>query len=142
MAGEFVTMKVSKINFQSDKLLKAADRANQSALMHMGAFVRKTAQRGIRAKKTPSAPGSAPNTQTKWLRRQIVFVYEWESKSVLIGPWLVPWLNMLHEHGGRDIRGVEYAPRPFMGPALERAVPAFRNKYPEKFSSAWNISAA
>ena len=141
MGKEFITMKVAT-SFNDDKILKAAEAANRSALNHMGAFVRKTAQRGIRTKKTPSRPGHPPHTKTRFLRKQIIYAYDWVSKSVIIGPWLVPWFNMLHEHGGRDIRGVEYPARPYMGPALERAVPAFRNQYPEKFSSAWNISMA
>lgn len=74
---------------------------------HAGAAIRVTAARSIRRRKKPSAPGSAPHTQSGRLKRAIRFAAD--QHSVVIGPVVEgsgkagPGIWSLHEAGGVQI---------------------------------------
>jgi hypothetical protein len=96
----------------------AVDRATLRALRRIGGRIRLTARRSIRRREGPSSPGRPPNTQTGFLREDILYGLDATDRSVVVGPWRSPWMNELHEFGGVSKSGV-YPERPFMGPALE-----------------------
>lgn len=118
-----------------------------ASLSRTGALVMTIARRSIRRIKKHSVAPGPPHTQTGFLKEDIVFSYDPQTKSVVIGPYRCPWLNILMEKGG-DVpmevcyyklnrilmkpgrRGnsrivhtgqmitAHYAPRPFMSRAL------------------------
>ncbi len=103
----------------------------RSRLNRFGAYVRLTARRSMRDRKGPSAPGTPPNAHgQRWLKTGILYNYDAETKSVVIGPTKhgseqAPELN---EFGGAIVRlrrgkarTCQYPPRPFMRPAFEKA---------------------
>jgi len=113
-----------------------------------------------------SPPGQPPYTHAGFLRDDILYALDPTDKSVVIGPSKSPWLNELHEFGGRVQMGVwrrkttgtkvllkrgprnrraytmagrtvaVYPPRPFMGPALDKTRP----KLPEMYRDAVRAS--
>lgn len=131
--------------FDRPAVLKAVDRAERRQLARFGAFVRRAARQSIRrTKKKSSRPGRPPNTQTGLIKNAILFAYDPDAASVVIGPVRAKsdrrtgrvvtisrasgvW--KLLEDGGivraRDTRTgkgrtMRYRPRPYMGPAFEK----------------------
>jgi hypothetical protein len=148
-----IDMRIKQLFFDRPRVQRAVSRANRQALSRAGALVMTAARQSIRrapyrARKprgrartdfrTQSAPpGAPPYSQTGLLKRFIFFGYDPQRESVVIGP---AKLNKpgaaprVLEHGGtatvlRRRRGkivrqrVRIAPRPFMGPALEKEQP-------------------
>ena len=127
------------VNFQNffDKgpVLKGVDRAEKEALGKAGAFVRRTARRSMRHKKTK--PTGPPATHTGGIRNFIFFSYERFRSEVIIGPTLfrrgskrlgVPSGAELQEFGGKakiNGRSVRYPARSYMGPAMEQEARRF-----------------
>jgi hypothetical protein len=80
-----------------------------------------------------SKPGQPPRSQLGILRRFILFGYDTEARSVVVGPARLNGvkggpdaLSALEEGGNsRNAKGksITVAARPFMGPALEREKP-------------------
>lgn len=107
------------------KILRKSRRGQINSLNRGAALVRTIASRSIRVnRKKPSAAGSPPHTQTKRLKRGIVFAVEKGRGRAVIGPShdFVGPSGMAHEFGGRY--GKErYPKRPFMQPALTKAAP-------------------
>ena len=66
-----------------------------------------------------SAPRRPPHSQTKTLRNSIRHAATWKGTFV-VGPTTVAWYGRVHEFGS-----VNHAPRPFMRPALYRAIYKF-----------------
>lgn len=119
--------------FDRPAVQRAVDKATRQVLSRFGAFVRTRARSSIRRAKGTSRPGRPPYAHTG-LIKQILFGYEPERKSVVIGPIrlnqktgdALPAL----EYGGRSRvetgvrrrrrleRTVTIRPRPFMGPAF------------------------
>lgn len=101
-----------------------------------GAFVMTTAKRSIKKSKRPSQPGSPPK-DGGILKRFIRFAYDESTRSVVIGPGLLPGRTnapTVLESGGSGARwvivngtrrkiNVSYKARPFMVPALEKRLP-------------------
>jgi len=140
--------------FDSKKVQATTTKAERRVLSRFGAYIRK--------RKKVSAPGQPPSSHTGLLKRFILFAYEPERRSVVIGPVRLnakigdapPAL----EYGGQvrvasrsrsrlsrakrrtrrqpsaATRGrtVTIRPRPFMGPAFEREKP--------KLSAMWRDS--
>jgi hypothetical protein len=82
-----------------------------------------------------SEPGKPPRNRTGLLRDKILFAYDPNSESVVVGPALLNGGNGAPEtleFGGRNDRGVFVEPRPFMQPALASAV----GKYPSVFEDS------
>jgi hypothetical protein len=119
--------------FDREKVKNAVDAGMRRVLSRFGAFVRQRAKTSIRKKKGTSPPGSPPHSHTGLLRKFILFAFDPQSKSVVIGPTMIregSQAPRLLEHGGDTIletrRGrkrARYRPRPFMGPAFEAEKP-------------------
>jgi hypothetical protein len=116
-------------SFDAQKVERAVTRATLGALKRVGGRIRLTGRRSIRRREGPSRPGRPPHTQTGFLKDDILYRLDAPVESVVAGPWRSPWLNMLHEFGGRGKRTPShgggwgsYPARPFMGPALEKNI--------------------
>lgn len=128
-------MRIKSLFFDRPKVRKAVDRGKRRALSRAGAFIRQRARTSIRPRKRSSRPGEPPSSHTGLLRRFILFGYDRQRDSVVVGPVgfkrsRAP--NVL-EFGGRAVvesprrgrrqrkmRTVRIAARPYMRPALER----------------------
>lgn len=125
-----MTFNAAKGNFfDREKVKRSVDAGTRSVLSKFGAFVRQRAKTSIRNRKGTSPPGSPPYSHVGLLRKFILFAYDPQRKSVVIGPTLTkegsPAPRLL-EHGGTatlviagKARRARYRPRPFMGPAFE-----------------------
>lgn len=130
-------MRIKNLFFDRPKVRKAVDRGKRRALSRAGAFIRQRARTSIRKRKRSSRPGEPPSSHTGLLRRFILFGYDRQRDSVVVGPVgfrrsRAP--NVL-EFGGRAVvetgrgrksgrrrkkRTVRIAARPYMRPALEK----------------------
>ena len=136
-------MKIKRLFFDKETVLRSVDTATRKVLSRFGAFVRTAAKSSIRRRKSASAPGSPPSSHTGLLKKFIFFGYDPDRKSVVIGP---EWLNQKNtdaphtlEYGGTTTietrtaqRQVRIVPRPYMGPAFE--------KEKSKLSAMWRDS--
>ena len=127
--------------FDREKVQRAVDDATRKVLSRFGAFVRTRARTSIRWRRGTSPPGHPPYSHTGLLRRFILFAYDAESKSVVIGPTLIRGATQaprLLEYGGtaevffhgQKVKA-RYRPRPYMRPAFEaekrKLPPLWRN---------------
>lgn len=117
-------------SFDAGPIYEATDRAAERIFKKFGAYVRVRARSSIRKRKGISAPGSPPSSHTGSLRNMILYAYDMDNKSVVIGPTLGASQSGAPEaleHGGRARMGpsgsVVIGPRPYMGPALEAELP-------------------
>ncbi len=88
-----------------------------------------------------SPPGTPPFNQTGLLKNFILYFYDRETKSVVIGPVRLPRFpdkNICRnlEFGGKTIEGNTIEPRPYMRPANEKV----RTKYLELWRDAMRRS--
>jgi hypothetical protein len=114
--------------FDREAVHRSVDAASRRVLSKFGAFVRQRAKTSIRSRKGTSPPGSPPFSHVGLLRKFILFAYDPQRKSVVIGPTLIRAESVaprLLEHGGettletkRGSQRARYRPRPFMGPAF------------------------
>jgi hypothetical protein len=82
-------------------------------------------------KQSSSRPGQPPLSQVGLLRKFIIFAYDFENASVVIGPMKLntpTMAPMVLEHGGRTHvsrldKTVNIQPRPYMNPAFEAELP-------------------
>lgn len=117
--------------FDRDAVLKAADRAERKQLIKAGAFVWRRARSLIRKRKRVSKDGNPPSSHTGRYRKSILFAYEPDRGSVVIGSIAsaggseVPQLLEFGGSSRRDGERVTYDARPHMGPALEAETPNF-----------------
>jgi hypothetical protein len=119
--------------FDREKVKRSVDAGTRKVLSKFGAFVRQRAKTSIRQRKGTSLPGQPPHSHTGLLRKFILFAYDPQRKSVVIGPTLIRTDSQaprLLEHGGEvgrrtktKMRWLHYRPRPFMQPALEAEKP-------------------
>ena len=81
-----------------------------------------------RSRHGASKPGSPPFTRRGQLRNAILF--DVNDKSAIIGPRqsFVGQAGAAHELG-ETFRGTDYPERPYMGPALEEALPRFARNW-------------
>jgi len=132
-----IDMRIKSLFFDRPKVRKAVDRGKRRALSRAGAFIRQRARTSIRKRRRSSRPGEPPSSHTGLLRRFILFGYDRQRDSVVVGPVgfkrsRAP--NVL-EFGGRAVveigrprrsgrqrkkRTVRIAARPYMQPALEK----------------------
>ncbi len=128
--------------FDREKVKRSVDAGTRRVFSKFGAFVRQRAKTSIRKRKGTSPPGSPPYSHVGLLRKFILFAYDPQRKSVVIGPTLTkegsPAPRLL-EHGGDAViedrgkkRHARYRPRPFMQPAFEAEKP--------KLSALWRDS--
>ena len=133
-----IDMRMKSLFFDRPKIRKAVDHGKRRALSRAGAFIRQRARTSIRKRRRFSRPGEPPTSHTGLLRRFILFGYDRQRDSVVVGPVgfrrsRAP--NVL-EFGGRAVvetsrarkgsrrqrkkRTVRIAARPYMRPALEK----------------------
>lgn len=72
--------------FDRELVMRRMHAATRKALSRFGAYVRQRARSSIRKRKRPSAPGSPPSSHTGILKQFILFAYEPEKRSVVVGP--------------------------------------------------------
>ncbi len=129
-------LRIKQMFFDRPKVKRAVDAARRRVLSKAGAFVRQTARTSIRKRKGSSKPGNPPHSHVGLLRRFILFGYDRQSDSVVVGPvgFRDSSAPRVLERGGtttvtRRRRGkqterrVRIAARPYMKPALEKEQP-------------------
>ncbi|MBA3936830.1 MAG: hypothetical protein H0X38_05160 [Planctomycetes bacterium] len=118
-----------RLFFDRAGVMQATTAAERQVLSRFGAFVRQRARTSIRPRRGTSQPGQPPFSHVGLLRTGILFAFDPERRSVVIG---AVRLNQrggeaprLLEHGGtawRAVHGTEravrYRARPFMAPAF------------------------
>lgn len=126
---------IKKFFFDRERVLKAVSRARRRALSRAGAFVRTRARTSIRKRRGTSKPGRPPYSHEGSLRKGILFGYDPQRESVVVGPvgFKGSTAPTALEFGGPSTRysprtrrdePVEIGPRPYMRPALEAEVEA------------------
>lgn len=131
-----IDLRIKQMFFDRPKVKRAVDAARRQVLSKAGAFIRQTARTSIRKRKGTSKPGSPPHSHVGLLRRFILFGYDKQSDSVVIGPvgFKASGAPRVLERGGtatvtrrkrgkRTERRVRIAARPYMQPALEKERP-------------------
>ncbi|MCL4198983.1 MAG: hypothetical protein KJZ69_15955 [Phycisphaerales bacterium] len=129
-------LRIKQMFFDRPKVKRAVDAARRKVLSKAGAFIRQTARTSIRKRKGSSKPGSPPHSHVGLLRRFILFGYDRQSDSVVVGPvgFKASTAPRVLESGGtttvtrrrrgkRTERRVRIAARPYMTPALEKERP-------------------
>lgn len=133
--------------FDRQIVIDAVGRAGAKNLSKAGSFIRQSARSSLRRRKRIAPPGEPPSVHTRnpvATLKNIWFVFDPNSKSVVVGPMKLNGSKLqgsdratvpaLHELGGTAIvvdrrtkrrRRAKYARRPFMGPAMERELPKF-----------------
>jgi len=119
--------------FDRAAVQQKVEKATRKVLSRFGAFVRQRAKTSIKKRKEISRPGQPPHSHVGLLRKFILFAYDPNRKSVVIGPTLTKQESeapRLLEHGGDTTletregpKRAHYRPRPFMGPAFEAEKP-------------------
>ena len=100
---KFTLKQAAQAFFDRRPIDRSVDRARFNALGKAGAFVRRRARSSIRKRKAPSRPGSPPTNRTGHLRDRIVFFYDAQQESVVIGPTI---LNKHYKNGhGKPEKG-------------------------------------
>lgn len=143
----------AKLNyFDRDRVKRSIRLSVREPLIRSGALVRTIARRSIRRRRKSSLPGQPPHAHGKGLIKRISFWYNESRQSVSVGPDLlnvgrrrrVPargTVPFILEYGGnmvmtraRDHRVIRYhqAARPFMRPALAKALPKIRDLFRKK----------
>jgi hypothetical protein len=141
-----VDYKIKDFFFDRDAIEAQLTKLERRAMSKIGAYVRTSARQSIRRRKGTSPPGAPPYAHNKskvYTIKNILFGYDPQKHNVIIGPTylkqgakggpvIVPdsveTIPALLEYGGRaearfpdgTIEEYNYAPRPFMAPALER----------------------
>lgn len=126
---------------ESKRLLDRMNASARKALTLQGIDIRRTARKSMKTGKDgrPSSPGSPPHRVTGLLADFLIWKYDGNVASVVIGPALLdgskntnPTIPEILESGGTEMatvkRGKEWnrqpvsiAARPYMAPALERS---------------------
>jgi hypothetical protein len=132
-----IDMRMKSLFFDRPKVRKAVDHGKRRTLSRAGAFIRQRARTSIRKRRRSSRPGEPPSSHTGLLRRFILFGYDRQRDSVVVGPVGFRRSQAPNdlEFGGRTIvesgrarrsgrkrkkRTVRIAARPYMRPALEK----------------------
>ncbi len=111
------------------RVTAAVDKAKFRNLFHAAASISKDVKSTLEKSLGPSVPGSPPHTHRGvFLRRAIR--YQANKQGAIIGPLasVVGDAGHAHEFGGK-YRGTTYPERPFMRPALNRAIPRFAGSW-------------
>ncbi|MCL4199681.1 MAG: hypothetical protein KJZ69_19460 [Phycisphaerales bacterium] len=129
-------LRIKQMFFDRPKVKRAVDAARRKVLSKAGAFIRQTARTSIRKRKCTRKPGAPPHSHVGLLRRFILFGYDRQSDSVVVGPvgFKASTAPRVLERGGtttvtrrkrgkRTDRRVRIAARPYMQPALEKERP-------------------
>ena len=134
-----------KLFFDRQIVIDAVGKATAKNLSKAGSFIRTSARSSLRRRKSTSPPGEPPSVHSKdrvATLKNIWFVFDPANRSVIVGPLKLERSRLegsdrktvpsLHELGGAAVvknkkrkRRARYAPRPFMGPAMQRELPKF-----------------
>lgn len=151
-----VKMTVKNLFFDRAMVVREIGKINAAALSKAGAFVRRRARSSLRRRKKPSAPGSPPSvhsTDNVATLKNILFAYDRQRQSVVIGPVRLnvhsaTWgdegrvfttgaVPGIHEHGGRvGHRMIKGADGKF-----ER-IPFGQRRKAERLVPVWKATAA
>jgi hypothetical protein len=111
-----ITMQAKQLFFDRRLVKNRISKANRKALSKAGAFIRRRARSSLRRRKGVSTPGRPPSVHSSdgvATLKNILFAYEPNSESLVVGPvklnqqtLLGPQLGamtvpQLHEFGGR-----------------------------------------
>lgn len=131
-----IDLRIKQMFFDRPKVKRAVDAARRKVLSKAGAFIRQTARTSIRKRRGSSKPGQPPHSHVGLLRRFILFGYDKQRDSVVVGPvgLKASTTPRVLERGGtttvtrrrrgkRTERRVRIAARPYMNPALEKERP-------------------
>lgn len=136
--------------FNRRPVINALDQKWRSVMAKLGGFMRTTIQRSMRHKDGPSKEGKPPHAHRDYngnagkLRALVEFGYDQSEKALVVGPHKIdsPTIPLegktvpqLHNEGGRAFittfggRSViaDFAPRPFIEPAREKAFTKLAN---------------
>lgn len=131
-----ITMRIKDSFFDRHVVIAAVDKAKRKVLSKAGAFIRTAARTSIRRRKGSAPPGKPPHSHEGSLRELILFGYDRQSDSVVVGP--VGFRNseapaalerggmttVYRRRNGRLVgERVRIEARPYMGPALDRERP-------------------
>ena len=84
-----VSFQMKDLFFDRQSVIDRVKKANRRALSKVGAFIRRRARSSLRRRKKPSAAGSPPSVHSRdavATLKNILFAYEPQSESVVIGP--------------------------------------------------------
>lgn len=135
-SGRFISFKTeAQIQLRLERIVKAAERSRAGNLNAVGYLISTIAKGLFQKSKQKSQPGQPPTTRRGLMRRAVRYEVAADRKSVVIGPVasMVGTAGQAHEFGGR-YKGGDYPIRPFMGPALQEALPLIGPRY--KITSA------
>jgi ApbE superfamily uncharacterized protein (UPF0280 family) len=121
------TTKVT-IQDRTKRVKAAADKAAFRNYAHAAASIRKDAAASIVKSPDPSEPGEPPHTRKRLLPRAMRFAVDKE--GAVIGPRasIAGQAGSVHELGG-SYKGQTFPERPYMKPALDRAIPRFAGSW-------------
>lgn len=140
-----ITRDKKRYFFDRQIVISAVGVASAKNMSRAGSFIQRAARSSLRRRKSASPPGQPPSVHTKdrvATLKNIWFTFDPVNKSVVVGPMKLnstslvgsdqPTVPALHEYGGTAVVGkgqrkrrARYAPRPFMGPAMQRELPKF-----------------
>lgn len=129
--GRFISFQTeAKIQLRLQRIVKAAQQARAGNLRAVGYLISTIAKGKIQRSQRKSLPGQPPTTRRGLLRRAIRYQVAPDKMSVVVGPAysIIGTAGQPHEHGGR-YKGEKFPERPFMGPALQEALPMIGPRY-------------
>lgn len=112
-----------KVEDTSSRVTDAVKKTAFRNFSHAAASIRKDAASTLERAEGPSEPGSPPHTHKgSQLKRSLR--YDADERGAVIGPLasMVGESAAAHEFGG-VYKGTDFDERPFMQPALDRAIP-------------------
>ena len=125
-------IKVKELFFDTELVKRSVSKTVLQKLNHIGGLIRKTARNSIRPRRSASKPGDPPNSHTGLLKDKLLYSFDKEAESVVVGPVLLNrGTDAPHtlEFGGYTQIGSAWSlfkkrvfikPRPYMAPALEK----------------------
>lgn len=81
-----MSLRLSSMSFNRPALMSASDRVARRTLFKFGGFVRTTAKRSIKKRKSASRPGRPPSSHTGGLRDPMAFNVNMTTRDVVVGP--------------------------------------------------------
>lgn len=118
-----------KVVDETKRVQQAADKAAFRNFSHAAASISKDVKSTLVKASGPSMPGEPPHTHRgTYLKRAVR--YAADKAGAIIGTLfsVVGEAGATHEFG-EERGGVDFPERPFMGPALERAIPRFAGEW-------------
>lgn len=95
---------------------EALEAARRRALAAAGSALRRYAQTSMQRRKKPAAPGAPPSVHEGDLRQKILYAYDPQSRSEVIGP-------VVTRQGSNTPQRLEFGDHPYMQPALDKLEP-------------------